>query len=73
MEKQPNVVLKLHKLLLVVMIDADRLIIKDDYLMRTNISGIFAFGDVTSKKHRQIAAAVAEGTNTAMATSKEMD
>ena len=47
--------------------------IKADEDMRTSIPGIFAVGDVTSKKYRQITTAVADGTIAAMAIAKEMD
>jgi thioredoxin reductase (NADPH) len=47
--------------------------IKTDEDMRTSIPGIFAVGDVTSKKYRQITTAVADGTIAAMAIAKEMD
>ena len=39
---------------------------------RTNISGVFAAGDIISKKYRQITTAVADGTIAAMAISKEL-
>jgi thioredoxin reductase (NADPH) len=47
--------------------------IKADEDMRTNIPGVFAVGDVISKKYRQITTAVADGTIAAMAISKELD
>jgi thioredoxin reductase (NADPH) len=47
--------------------------IKTDEDMRTSIPGIFAVGDVTSKKYRQITTAVADGTIAAMAISKELN
>lgn len=47
--------------------------IKTDEDMRTNIPGIFAIGDVISKKYRQITTAVADGTIAAMAIAKELD
>jgi len=47
--------------------------IRTDEDMRTNIPGIFAVGDVISKKYRQITTAVADGTIAAMAIAKEMD
>lgn len=47
--------------------------IKTDEDMRTNIPGVYAVGDVISKKYRQITTAVADGTIAAMAISKEMD
>ena len=47
--------------------------IKADENMQTSISGIFAVGDVTSKKYRQITTAVADGTIAAMAIAKELN
>jgi len=47
--------------------------IKTDEDMRTNIPGVYAVGDVISKKYRQITTAVADGTIAAMTISKEMD
>jgi len=47
--------------------------IKTDEDMRTSISGVFAVGDVISKKYRQITTAVADGTIAAMAIAKELD
>ena len=47
--------------------------IKTDEDMRTNIPGIYAVGDVISKKYRQITTAVADGTIAAIAIAKEMD
>ena len=47
--------------------------IKTDDEMRTSVSGIFAVGDVISKKYRQITTAVADGTIAAMAIAKELD
>jgi thioredoxin reductase (NADPH) len=44
-----------------------------DEEMRTNIDGIFAAGDVRSKKYRQITTAVADGTIAAIAVAKELD
>ncbi len=41
--------------------------------MRTNMDGIFAAGDVRSKKYRQITTAVADGTIAAIAVAKELD
>lgn len=40
--------------------------------MQTNLPDIFAVGDVTSKKYRQITTAVADGTIAAMAIAKEL-
>lgn len=47
--------------------------IKTDEDMLTNIPGIYAVGDVRSKKYRQITTAVADGTVAAMAIAKELD
>ncbi len=41
--------------------------------MRTSIDGIFAAGDVRSKKYRQITTAVADGTIAAIAVAKELN
>jgi thioredoxin reductase (NADPH) len=47
--------------------------IKTDDEMRTSVPGIYAVGDVISKKYRQITTAVADGTIAAMAIAKELD
>ncbi len=47
--------------------------IKTDEDMQTNIPGIYAVGDVISKKYRQITTAVADGTIAAMAIAKDLD
>jgi thioredoxin reductase (NADPH) len=47
--------------------------IKTDEDMRTNIPGVYAVGDVISKKYRQITTAVSDGTIAAIAISKELD
>jgi len=47
--------------------------IKTNEDMHTNIDGVYAVGDVTSKKYRQITTAVADGTIAAIAISKELD
>lgn len=47
--------------------------IKTDEDMRTNIPDVFAVGDVTSKKYRQITTAVADGTIAAIAIAKELE
>jgi thioredoxin reductase (NADPH) len=47
--------------------------IKTDEDMRTNIPGVFAVGDVISKKYRQITTAVADGTIAAIAIAKELN
>jgi thioredoxin reductase (NADPH) len=41
--------------------------------MQTSIPGVYAVGDVISKKYRQITTAVADGTIAAMALAKELD
>jgi thioredoxin reductase (NADPH) len=47
--------------------------IKTDEDMRTNIPGVYAIGDVISKKYRQITTAVADGTIAAISIAKELD
>lgn len=47
-------------------------IVTDDD-MKTSMEGVYAVGDVISKKYRQITTAVADGTIAAMAISKELD
>jgi thioredoxin reductase (NADPH) len=47
--------------------------IKTDEDMRTSLPGVYAVGDVISKKYRQITTAVADGTIAAMAIAKELD
>lgn len=47
--------------------------IKTNHDMQTNISGVYAVGDVISKKYRQITTAVADGTIAAIAIAKELD
>ncbi len=47
--------------------------IKTDEDMRTNVPGVYAVGDIISKKYRQITTAVADGTIAAMAIAKEID
>ena len=47
--------------------------IKTDEDMLTSIPGVYAVGDVISKKYRQITTAVADGTIAAMAIAKELD
>lgn len=46
--------------------------IQTDDEMRTNIEGVYATGDVISKKYRQITTAVADGTIASIAISKEL-
>jgi thioredoxin reductase (NADPH) len=47
--------------------------IKTDEDKRTNLRDVFAVGDVTSKKYRQITTAVADGTIAAIAIAKELN
>jgi len=47
--------------------------VSTDEDMRTSIPGVYAVGDVISKKYRQITTAVADGTIAAMAIAKELD
>jgi thioredoxin reductase (NADPH) len=47
--------------------------VKADEDMRTSVPGVFAVGDVISKKYRQITTAVADGTIAAIAIAKELD
>jgi len=47
--------------------------IKTDEDMQTSLPGIYAVGDVISKKYRQITTAVADGTIAAMAIAKELN
>ncbi len=47
--------------------------IKTDEDMHTSMPGIFAVGDVISKKYRQITTAVADGTIAAIAIAKELN
>jgi len=47
--------------------------IKTNEDMMTSIPGVYAVGDVISKKYRQITTAVADGTIAAMAIAKEME
>jgi thioredoxin reductase (NADPH) len=47
--------------------------IKTDEDKRTNIDGVYAIGDIISKKYRQITTAVADGTIAAIAIAKELD
>ncbi|MDO9613116.1 MAG: FAD-dependent oxidoreductase, partial [Bacteroidota bacterium] len=46
--------------------------IKTDEDKRTNIDGVFAVGDVTSKKYRQITTAIADGTIAAISITREI-
>jgi len=47
--------------------------IKADEDMRTNLTGIYAVGDVRSKKYRQITTAIADGTIAAIDITRELD
>ncbi len=47
--------------------------IKTDDDMRTNLDGVFAVGDVISKKYRQITTAIADGTIAGISITKELD
>jgi thioredoxin reductase (NADPH) len=47
--------------------------IKTDEDMRTSIPGVYAVGDVISKKYRQITTAVADGTIAAISIAKEFN
>ncbi len=47
--------------------------IKTDDEMRTSLPDVFAVGDVTSKKVRQITTAVADGTIASIAVARELD
>ncbi|MBN2484817.1 MAG: FAD-dependent oxidoreductase [Bacteroidales bacterium] len=47
--------------------------IKTDEDKRTNIEGVYAVGDVSSKKYRQITTAIADGTIAAISITKELD
>jgi thioredoxin reductase (NADPH) len=47
--------------------------IKTDCEMRTSIPGVYAVGDVISKKYRQITTAVADGTIASIALAKELE
>ncbi len=47
--------------------------IKTNEDMKTNIDGVYAIGDVISKKYRQITTAVADGTIAAISITKELN
>ncbi|MBI9101458.1 MAG: FAD-dependent oxidoreductase [Spirochaetales bacterium] len=47
--------------------------IETDLEMRTNLDGIYAAGDVVSKRYRQITTAVSDGTIAAIAAGKELE
>jgi thioredoxin reductase (NADPH) len=47
--------------------------IKTNEDMMTNIDGVYAIGDIRSKKYRQITTAVADGTIAAIAVTRELD
>ncbi len=46
--------------------------LKTDEDLRTSIDGVYAVGDVTTKKYRQITTAVADGTIAAISITKEL-
>jgi thioredoxin reductase (NADPH) len=47
--------------------------LKTDEDMRTSLDGVYAVGDVRSKKYRQITTAIADGTIAAINITKEFD
>lgn len=47
--------------------------IKVDEDKQTSVKGVFAIGDVSSKKYRQITTAIADGTIAAIAITRELD
>ncbi len=47
--------------------------IKTDEDKHTNIDGVYAVGDVSSKKYRQITTAIADGTIAAISITRELD
>jgi thioredoxin reductase (NADPH) len=47
--------------------------LETDDEMRTNIPGVFAAGDIKSKRYRQITTAVSDGTVAAISITKELD
>jgi thioredoxin reductase (NADPH) len=47
--------------------------LETDVEMRTNLDGVFAAGDVTSKRYRQITTAVSDGTIAGIAAGKELE
>lgn len=47
--------------------------LKTDEDMRTNLPGVYAVGDVRSKKYRQITTAIADGTIAAINITRELD
>ncbi|MBI9067782.1 MAG: FAD-dependent oxidoreductase [Salinivirgaceae bacterium] len=47
--------------------------VKTNEDMQTNIDGVYAVGDLRSKKYRQITTAVADGTIAAIAVTRELD
>ncbi len=51
----------------------DRGYIKTNEDMKTSIEGVYAVGDLRSKKYRQITTAVADGTIAAIAVTRELD
>ena len=47
--------------------------IATDEVKKTNVEGVYAVGDVTSKKYRQITTAVSDGTIAAISISRELN
>jgi len=47
--------------------------IKTNEDMKTSIEGVYAVGDLRSKKYRQITTAVADGTIAAIAATRSLD
>ncbi len=47
--------------------------IKTDEDKRTSLDGVYAVGDISSKKYRQITTAIADGTIAAISITKELD
>ena len=47
--------------------------LKTDEDQQTNLPGVYAVGDICSKKYRQITTAIADGTVAAIAVTKEME
>jgi thioredoxin reductase (NADPH) len=53
----------------IVSLDSDGYVITNDD-METNMPGVFAAGDIRSKKYRQITTAIADGTIAALSAGK---
>lgn len=47
--------------------------VKTDEDKRTNIDGVYAVGDISSKKYRQITTAISDGTVAAISITRELD